>query len=91
MYLYLPFTVQDNFMFFFSVLCSCNDVPCSSYYIALNDMTISHVYWKLCSIMQVTHRNLLEGWRKTTVNVSEASQSLDSDFYSGPPEWEGAM
>jgi hypothetical protein len=33
----------------------------------------------------------LEGWRKTTLNVSEVSQSLDRDFYSGPPEWEGAV
>lgn len=33
----------------------------------------------------------MEGWRKTTVNVSDLSQSLDRDFYSGRPEWEGAV
>lgn len=33
----------------------------------------------------------MEGWRKTTVNVSDLSQSLDRDFYLGHSEWEGAM
>lgn len=33
----------------------------------------------------------MEGWRKITVNVCEVSQSLDRDFYSGPPEWEGTV
>ena len=54
-------------------------------------MMISYVHWKLCSLMQVKHRNLVEGWRKTTVNVSDLSQSLDRYFYSGPPKWGGAV
>ena len=37
------------------------------------------------------YRNLVEGWRKTTVNVCDVSQSLDRDFYSGPPEGEGTV
>jgi hypothetical protein len=33
----------------------------------------------------------MEGWGKTTVNVSEVSQSLDRDLYSGSPECKGAV